>query len=150
MDRRSLLFSTYAAASLMLPRGGWAESLPTVAVYRNPGCSCCEGWVRRMVASGFKVSIADDPNLDTRRASLNIPVELASCHIALADGYAFEGHVPPVDIVKFLSERPLGTIGLAVPGMPMGSSGMGPEGSGGSYEVLLIAANAAPTLYARH
>ena len=150
MNRRSILVSVFGAASLMLPSAGWALGLPPVTVYRNPGCSCCEAWVKRMVASGFQVSIADDPNLDTRRASLNIPAELASCHIALADGYAFEGHVPPVDIVKFLSERPSGTIGLAVPRMPLGSPGMGPEGSGGPYEVLLITANAAPTLYARH
>ena len=134
----------------MLSRGGRAASLPAIAVYRNPGCSCCEAWVKRMVASGFKVTIEDDPNLDARRASLNIPAELASCHIALADGYAFDGHVPPADIVKFLSERPSGAFGLAVPGMPMGSPGMGSEGSGGPYEVLLITANVAPTLYARH
>ena len=150
MNRRSILFFVCGVTSLVLPRGGWAASLPTVAVYRNPGCSCCEAWVKRMVASGFKVSVEDDPNLDRRRASLNIPVELASCHIALADGYAFEGHVPPADIVKFLGERPSGAIGLGVPGMPMGSPGMGPEGSGGPYEVLLITANAAPTLYAQH
>ena len=150
MNRRSILFSVCTATSLMLPGASWAVSLPTVAVYRNPGCSCCEAWVKRMVESGFKVSVEDDPNLEARRASLNIPAELASCHIALADGYAFEGHVPPADIVKFLGERPSGAIGLAVPGMPMGSPGMGPEGNGGAYEVLLIVANATPTLYARH
>ena len=150
MNRRTMLFSVCATVSPMLSSTGRAASLPPVAVYRNPGCSCCEAWVKRLVSSGFDVSIADDPNLDSRRASLNIPASLASCHIALADGYAFEGHVPPVDIIKFLGERPPGAIGLGVPGMPMGSPGMGPEGSGGPYEVLLITANAAPTLYARH
>ena len=150
MNRRSALFSALAIASLIAPRMGRAAALPPVAIYRNPGCSCCEGWAKCMTAAGFQVSIEDDPNLDARRDSLKIPAGLASCHIALADGYAFEGHVPPADIAKFLDERPTGTIGLAVPGMPMGAPGMGPEGSGGPYEVLLIAENAATTVYARH
>ncbi|MBI2719387.1 MAG: CopG family transcriptional regulator [Rhizobiales bacterium] len=103
-----------------------------------------------MSSAGFEVSIADDPNLDARRESLKIPAELASCHIALAEGYAFEGHVPPADIVRFLNERPSDAIGLVVPGMPAGSPGMGPEGSGGPYDVLMLKANAALAVYASH
>lgn len=150
MKRRTALFSILAIASLIAPRAGRAAALPPVAVFRNPGCSCCEGWVKHMTAAGFQVSIEDDPNLDARRESLKIPAELASCHIALAEGYAFEGHIPPADIVKFLAERPTGAIGLAVPGMPMGSPGMGPEGSGGPYDVLLLTANGPPTVYTKH
>ena len=151
MNRRSALLGILATTSLaVLPHSGSANTLPKLAVYRNPGCGCCEGWVRHMRSTGFEVTIEDDPNLDARRASLGIPAELASCHIALADGYAFEGHIPAADILKFLHERPAGAIGLVVPGMPAGSPGMGPEGSGGPYEVLLLAANAAPTVYATH
>ena len=151
MNRRSALLGILATTSLaVLPNASNANTLPKLAVYRNPGCGCCEGWVRHMRSTGFEVTIEDDPNLDARRASLGIPAELASCHIALADGYAFEGHIPAADILKFLHERPAGAIGLVVPGMPAGSPGMGPEGSGGPYEVLLLAANAAPTVYATH
>lgn len=57
---------------------------------------------------------------------------------------------PAPDISKFLNERPAGAIGLIVPGMPAGSPGMRPEGSGGPYGVLLLAADAAPTVYAKH
>ena len=46
-----------------------------------------------------------------------------SCHTAIVDGYAFEGHVPASDIKRFLSEK-LDQIGLSVPGMPAGSPGM--------------------------
>ena len=49
-----------------------------------------------------------------------------------------EGHVPPADIRKLLAERP-DAIGLAVPGMPYGSPGMGPESERDAYEVYLIA-----------
>lgn len=151
MNRRAIFVAFLAATSIFATsRGGRAAAFPKVAVYRNPGCSCCEGWVKHMSSAGFEVSIADDPNLDARRESLKIPAELASCHIALAEGYAFEGHVPPADIVRFLNERPSDAIGLVVPGMPAGSPGMGPEGSGGPYDVLMLKANAALAVYASH
>lgn len=49
-----------------------------------------------------------------------------------------EGHVPPADIRKLLAEGP-DAIGLAVPGMPYGSPGMGPESERDAYDVYLIA-----------
>lgn len=151
MNRRSVLAGLLAATSLaLLPRSGNANTLPKLAVYRNPGCECCEGWVQHMRAAGFELTIENDPDLDARRASLGIPAELASCHIAIADAYAFEGHVPAVDILKFLHDRPAGAIGLIVSGMPAGSPGMGPDGSGGPYDVLLLTGNTKPTVYATH
>ena len=151
MNRRTTLFSLLASASILIvPQAGRAGALPDIAVYRNPGCGCCEGWVKHMIAAGFTVTIEDDPDLAARRQSLKIPADLASCHIALADGYAFEGHIPVEDVVKFLKERPAGAIGLVVPGMPMESPGMESGGSGEAYDVLLISANAAPAVYASH
>ena len=151
MDRRTTLLSIIAAASAVVaPRAGWAAALPDIAVYRNPGCGCCEGWVKHMIAAGFTVTVEDDPDLAARRKSLKIPANLASCHIALADGYAFEGHIPAGDVVKFLKERPAGAIGLVVPGMPMESPGMESGGGAEAYDVLLISANAAPAVYASH
>ena len=151
MNRRTTLLSLIAAASaLIVPHAGSAVALPDIAVYRNPGCGCCEGWVKHMIAAGFNVTIEDDPNLAARRESLKIPANLESCHIALADGYAFEGHIPVEDVVKFLKERPAGAIALVVPGMPMESPGMELGGSSEAYDVLLISANAAPAVYASH
>jgi hypothetical protein len=151
MNRRTTLLYLFASTSVLIaPRAGRASALPSIAVYRNPGCGCCEGWVKHMIAAGFKVTIEEDPNLNTRRKSLKIPAELASCHIALADGYAFEGHIPAGDIVKFFNERPAGAIALVVPGMSVESPGMESGGSGEAYDVLLISANAAPTVYASH
>jgi hypothetical protein len=92
----------------------------------------------------------DDPNLAARRESLKIPAGLASCHIALAEGYAFEGHIPVEDVVKFLKERPVGAIALVVPGMPMESPGMELGGASEAFDVLMISTNTAPTVYARH
>ena len=66
-----------------------------------------------------------------------IPQEMISCHTGETDGYFIEGHVPPADIRRLLLERP-DAVGLAVPGMPYGSPGMGPEDNREAYEVFLI------------
>lgn len=54
------------------------------------------------------------------------------------DGYVIEGHVPAEAIVKLLEDRS-DVIGLAVPGMPLTSPGMGgDQGTWDEMEVLLI------------
>lgn len=42
----------------------------------------------------------------------------------MVEGYAIEGHVPVGAIVRLLEERP-DAAGLALPGMPVDSPGMG-------------------------
>ncbi len=61
-----------------------------------------------------------------------------SCHTAIVDGYVVEGHVPVEAVRRLLEQRP-DAIGIAVPGMPALSPGMG--GSRDDWlalEVLLI------------
>ena len=48
---------------------------------------------------------------------------MVSCHTAVVNGYTIEGHVPATEIKRLLSERPK-AVGLAVPGMPVGTPGM--------------------------
>jgi hypothetical protein len=55
-----------------------------------------------------------------------ITPELASCHTAEIGGYIIEGHVP-VDVIEELLEEKPDIVGLALPGMPPGSPGMGGE-----------------------
>lgn len=151
MNRRTGVFSFLGgAAAIVASRPSRSTALPTVVVYHNPGCGCCEGWMKHMRAAGFEVLVDDDTDLDSRRESLRIPAEFASCHIALVEGYTLEGHIPPADIVRFPAERPPDALGLVVPGMPVGSPGMGPEGCGDRYDMFLLKANAAPTFYAHH
>ncbi len=65
-----------------------------------------------------------------------IPPELRSCHTAIVDGYVLEGHVPVADVERLLRERP-DVIGLAVPGMPIGSPGMEvPDRAPEPYQVI--------------
>ena len=55
-----------------------------------------------------------------------ITPELASCHTAEVEGYIIEGHVP-ADVIEELLLEKLDIVGLALPGMPPGSPGMGGE-----------------------
>lgn len=67
-------------------------------------------------------------NLAQVKSQYQVPAQLQSCHTAIVDGYVIEGHVPVEDIERLLAERP-NIVGLAVPGMPVGSPGMEVEGA---------------------
>ena len=54
--------------------------------------------------------------------------------------------MPAADIRRLLSERP-DAIGLAVPGMPYGSPGMGPESRREAYEVFLVRRDGSADVY---
>jgi hypothetical protein len=79
---------------------------------------------------------------------LGVPAALQSCHTAVVDGYVIEGHVPSDVIDRFLRERPA-MVGLAVPGMPIGSPGMETPGQAPErYQVLAFDQKGRTTVYA--
>ena len=81
-----------------------------------------------------------DQGNNAMRSRLGMPQKHGSCHTALVQGYVIEGHVPAADIRRLLKEKPK-ALGLAVPGMPIGSPGMDGPAYGGQrdpYKVLLI------------
>lgn len=61
------------------------------------------------------------------RAQNGVTPDLAGCHTALLDDLVIEGHVPAEDINRLLAEGH-DVRGIAVPGMPLGSPGMGGSG----------------------
>lgn len=75
--------------------------------------------------NGFKVEkkIVFGKAFNDLKRQHGVPEYLRSCHTALIDGYVIEGHVPADLIHRLLKERPA-VMGLAVPGMPIGSPGM--------------------------
>jgi len=90
------------------------------------------------------------PDPAAHRARAGIPDALGSCHTALVDGYALEGHVPASEVKRLLKERPQAR-GLAVPGMPVGSPGMEVGARVDPYAVLLIGADGKTySTYARY
>ena len=68
---------------------------------------------------------------------LQVPAALQSCHTAIIDNYVVEGHVPVNEIKRLLEEKPK-AIGIAVPGMPIGSPGMEQGGRKDPYQVVLF------------
>lgn len=116
-----LLASLGSAPSAQGARGG----SQTVDVFKTPDCGCCAKWVEHMKANGFEVRFVNMPReeLDKVKAKHGVPAALHSCHTALAGGYVLEGHMPASEVKRLLKERPK-VVGLAVPGMPLGSPGM--------------------------
>jgi len=77
-----------------------------------------------------------------------VPPTLAGCHTALVEGYVIEGHVPADVIERLLRERPQ-IVGLAVPGMPVGSPGMEVPGRPAvPYDVIAFEANGKTRVFA--
>ena len=119
-----------------------------VQVWKGPACGCCTDWIRHLQAQGFQVDVTEGGNTQARKW-LGIPLALGSCHTALVGGYALEGHVPDREIRRLLQERPQ-ALGLAVPGMPIGSPGMdGPDYGHRQdpYEVLLLLKDGSTRVY---
>jgi hypothetical protein len=82
------------------------------------------------------------------KAKHGVTDQLASCHTATIGGYVVEGHVPAADVQRLLRERP-SIVGIATPGMPMGSPGM--EGSRvDRYDVLAFDRSGGTRVFASH
>ncbi len=115
-----------AAGILVSRRIVAAEPPPVVTVYKDPACECCARWVKHLSANGFVATVRDTPDMASVKRTMGVPDALQSCHTAVVGKYLIEGHVPADVIKKLLAEKPA-VMGLAVPGMPIGSPGM--EGS---------------------
>ncbi len=139
-----------ACASSLVLGASPAKAIP-VEVCKDAGCGCCKEWVAHMEANGFKVKVNDGGN-DAARARLGVGMKHGSCHTALVGGYALEGHVPAREVKRLLAEKPF-AIGLAVPGLPVGSPGMDGAAYGGrkdAFEVLLLAKDGSSKVYQRY
>jgi hypothetical protein len=148
LNRRRLLGTLTAA--MALPAFGRAKP-PLVEVWKDVSCGCCHDWIAHMKASGFEVRAYDVGNVAARQR-LGVPAKLGSCHTALVDGYAIEGHVPASEVQRLLRERPP-AVGLVVPGMPIGSPGMDTPAYGGrrdAYSVLLLGKDGKTSVYASY
>jgi hypothetical protein len=133
MTRRQMLLMVpmcTAASSALL-----AQQPVKIDVYKDPTCGCCANWVGHLRKNGFVAHSEDVADINAVKAKYNVPAALRSCHTAVVSGYVIEGHVPAADVKRLLTTRPADVVGLAVPGMPVGSPGM--EGANPqAYQVL--------------
>jgi hypothetical protein len=136
--RRALLTLMTSAVAALLAAPAVSQAL-AITVHKDPNCGCCTGWARHLRSAGFQVTIIESQDVEAVKARLKVPGDLASCHTAEISGYAIEGHVPASAVKRMLAERPQ-AIGLAVPGMPVGSPGM-EGGAPVPYDVVLFGAD---------
>ncbi len=120
-----------------------------VDVVLNEGCMCCHEWIAHMQAAGYTVTATelDYDAIVARKTELGIPEDAISCHTAVVGGYAIEGHVPAALIDRLLAEKP-DAVGLAAPGMPLGSPGMGADADAEPFDVLLIGKDGSTRVFA--
>lgn len=113
------------AALLVASLAGNAAELTSVQVYKSPTCGCCGKYIEYLKQNGIAVSVINVPNMRFVHAKYGVPPTLQSCHTSLVNEYVVEGHVPVGAIKKLVGEgRKIK--GIALPGMPAASPGMGP------------------------
>lgn len=116
---KKLILATLLAASSL------AHAAETVTVYKDANCGCCEGWIAHLQNAGFNVKAVNSDDMGAVKARLGVPDGMASCHTGVveASGQVIEGHVPAAAVKKLIAAPQVK--GVAVPGMPMNSPGMG-------------------------
>lgn len=135
MRRRS--FIAIAGSALVFLAGKGNATVPTeMTVYKDPTCGCCHAWSKAMADAGYSVDVRDTDDLASVKAKLGVPADMEGCHTAVVEDYYLEGHVPLEAVERLLQDRPP-LEGLAVPGMPPGSLGMG-DNPQASYDVHAI------------
>jgi hypothetical protein len=119
-------------------------------VYKSPTCGCCGKWTAHMQEHGFLTKTHNSNNLNQLKDEKGVPKNFRSCHTAVSkSGYIFEGHIPAKIVKQFLKEKPANSIGLVVPGMPVGSPGMAYQNRFSPYDVLSIHKDGTVSKYAK-
>ena len=151
MTRRDVLETAVLAAAAAWPLRVHAQRGPAMQVYKDPACGCCDNWVEHLRAAGFVVKVTEMADMTTVKDTYSVPKAARSCHTGIVNTLVIEGHVPAADVQRLLKVKPAGVIGLAVPGMPIGSPGMEVAGNRVQrYEVLAFTKAGATSVFATH
>jgi hypothetical protein len=119
-----------------------------LTIYKSPTCGCCGKWVDHVKAYGFQTEVHDVEDINAIKTKHGVPANLTSCHTALVDRYVVEGHVPADVIQKLLKEKPA-VVGIAAPGMPVGSPGMEMGARKDAYEIVAFLKNGKTSVFAK-
>jgi hypothetical protein len=148
MKRRYFLNALASSVAVMAMPASGAGPLPQIEVFKSPTCGCCTAWVDHLKAAGFPVKVAEVDDTTVIRKRHGLPDKFGSCHTGLVKGYVIEGHVPAAEIKRLLALKPA-AIGLAVPGMPVGSPGMEYGDRQEPYDVFLVDKSGRATVFAQ-
>lgn len=141
--RRALLASLFFA-----PLFAQAAETVSMDVYRDPNCGCCKAWISHLRDNGIQVNDHVENDMASVKARLGVPHRLGSCHTGVIDGKFVEGHVPAKDVLALRARQDL--VGVAVPGMPMGSPGMEMDGMQDAYQVIGVSAQGGESVLAEY
>jgi len=146
MTRRKLfllLASTAVSTSaLVVPQIARATPPIPATLYKNPQCSCCEGYAQYLDKNGFKVDVKPTNDLAEISQKAGVPDNLEGCHTMFVGGYVVDGHVPVEVIRKLLKEKPA-VAGITLPGMPSGAPGM-PGPKTGPWTIYAVSKDGKP------
>lgn len=112
-------------------------------LFKNPQCSCCEGYATYLRDNGFEVDVKPTNDLTQISRKAGVPENIQGCHTMFVDRYVVDGHVPINVVRKLLAERP-DIAGITLPGMPLGSPGMGGTKSS-TFTIYSVTKDGAPS-----
>lgn len=123
-----ILFAAIAGTGLLMtdtaePTEHQVLDGTAATVYKSPSCGCCSGYITHMEAQGVDIDVVETDDVRSYKDE-DLPDELHSCHTMEIGDYFVEGHVPADVVATLLKEEP-DLAGIALPGMPRGSPGMG-------------------------
>jgi hypothetical protein len=109
-----------AAVSTLVHAAGEA-----ITVYKDLNCGGCAAWVDHLRESGYKVKAVETDDMSAVKKRLGVPEDLQSCHAGVVNVsiQVIKGHVPAATVKKLIAKPAVK--GVAVPGMPANSPGMG-------------------------
>jgi len=145
MNRRTFFLGT-ALTTLLPPLPVLAAPTPAT-LYKNPQCSCCEGYAAYLRQNGFTVDVKPTNDLAEISENAGVPAKYQGCHTMFVGNYVVDGHVPVEVVRKLLSERPP-IAGITLPGMPTGSPGMTSPKTQKFVIYAVTKDGKAPTVYA--
>ncbi len=93
-------------------------------VFKTTTCGCCGKYVEYLQQHGVVVKVTNVADMAPIHARYSVPPALQSCHTAVVNDYIVEGHVP-IGAIKKMLEGGRKIKGIALPGMPATSPGMG-------------------------
>lgn len=131
--------------AVALPWPALADAIHAT-LYKNPQCGCCENYAAYLRQNGLDVEVKASNDLAEISSKAGVPPEYEGCHTTFIEGYVVDGHIPIKAIEKLLKERPA-IAGITLPGMPMGSPGMGDDPTKSFTVYAVTKDGAAPTVY---